>query len=212
MPEDEYPLQPLWDTYKYSFLSHYKVFRIVRCIKNDIERLRDGNCCNVVVIIYPRDKLPVCAWPWNDTSVIATDEFDCTFELFEAIRNGKRLLCKKIISARVSPFPNSKKFCCTLVLMNLDDVYIDCCFKTGKQEEDSINNWLVAIKRNDYLCNDSGDNQECLDGFQKYDMQEYIVTHLIETLYKNNLPQDLNEYIFTLGGNLVSIKLSLFEK
>lgn len=212
MPEDEYPLQPLRDTYKYSFLSHYKVFRNVRCIKNGIERLRDGNSCDVAVIAYTSAKIPVCAQPWNDTSVIAADEFDCTLKLFEAVRNGPRLLCKEIKSARVAPFPNSKKFCCTLVSMNLDDVYIACCFKTGKQGEDSINTWLVAIKRNDYLCNDSGANQECLDGLQKYDMQEYFVTHLIETLYENNLPQDLNEYIFALGGDLASIKLSLFEK
>lgn len=197
------------NTYRDLFLSHYEVSRNVRCIENCVKQLKDRSDCDKVAFsAYSR--IPISAHPWNNISVVAAEEYGCTLKLFEAAKSGTNLVCKEITSARIAPFPNSKKFCCSLMSMNLDDVYIACYFKTGKKGEISNNTWLVVVKRNDLLCHVNGANQESLDGLQKYDIHDYYLTHVRQNWSEDsNLSQYLNEYI-TNDGDLASINLSLF--
>lgn len=194
MPNDECPIHNLGNLYKEWYLSHYRVVRDVCCLQKGVQRLRNSDSCESVAVVKHRD-VPICFRSWNKTSVIVADRFNCTLKLYEATRNGFKLLCKQTADARVAPFPNSKKIYCCLMSMDLDDEFIFCYYKTAKQGGSSHNTWFVVILRSDFLCHAGSANLDGLDIFQKIDMRECYLDYLKENLETGNLPHTLAEFI-----------------
>ena len=112
--------------------------------------------------------------------VIIANEWDCTVRIFEATSTKGSLKCRQIVSAKISPEPNSyRRFWC-LSHMTTDEERIYCiCEPFGRYADGSRSTHLMVVEKESLLCSVEGGTDHRPSALHPNDVDSFNLLELV---------------------------------